>query len=153
MVADTVRSTAPLHGRPLYPMLVPFPIACFAGTLLTDLVYWRTAEMMWADFSAWLVTAGVILGFIAAIAGLVDFLGSRFTGEEAPTWTRVIGNVLALLLAVLNMVVYTSHRERSGAAPGCLEQAGPSTRCPDLAWPLGSRLACLCCRHRCFHPL
>src|SRR3954451_25096242 len=107
MVADTVRSTAPLHGRPLYPMLVPFPIACFAGTLVTDLVYWRTAEMMWADFSAWLVTAGVILGFIAAIAGLIDFLGSRFTGEEAPTWTQVIGNVLALLLAVLNMLVHT----------------------------------------------
>ena len=40
-------------------MLVPFPIACFVGTLLTDIAYWRTAEMMWADFSAWLLTVGV----------------------------------------------------------------------------------------------
>src|SRR3954454_19113142 len=107
MAGVDLGSTAQIGKHPIHPMLVPFPIACFVGTLLTDLMYWRTAEMMWADFSAWLVTAGVILGFIAAIAGLIDFLGSRFTGEEAPTWTQVIGNVLALLLAVLNMLVHT----------------------------------------------
>lgn len=33
---------------PIHPMLVCFPIACFVGVLLTDIAYWRTAEMMWA---------------------------------------------------------------------------------------------------------
>jgi len=28
--------------------------------------------MMWADFSAWLVTVGVIMGWLAALAGLID---------------------------------------------------------------------------------
>ncbi|MGY4421796.1 putative membrane protein [Bradyrhizobium sp. JR6.1] len=69
-----------LYGKnwrmhPLHPMLVPFPIACFVGTLVTDITYWRTAEMMWADFSAWLLFAGLIMGGLAAIAGLIDFLG------------------------------------------------------------------------------
>jgi uncharacterized membrane protein len=39
-------------------MLVPIPIVCFIGALITDIAYVVTADIMWADFSAWLrVTA------------------------------------------------------------------------------------------------
>ncbi len=55
-------------------MLVPFPIVCFIGALVTDIAYWRTAEIMWADISAWLLLAGLIMGRLAGIAGLIDFL-------------------------------------------------------------------------------
>ena len=41
-------STARVALHPIHPMLVPFPIACFVGALVTDLAYWKTAEMMWA---------------------------------------------------------------------------------------------------------
>jgi uncharacterized membrane protein len=61
-------STARIAMHPIHPMLVPFPIACFVGTLLTDLAYWKTAEMMWADFSSWLLFAGLVMGVLAAIA-------------------------------------------------------------------------------------
>jgi uncharacterized membrane protein len=88
-------------------MLVPFPIVCFVGTLLTDLTYWRTAEIMWADLSAWLVTVGVIMGYLAAIAGLVDFLSSRLVRTQPPAWPHAIGNVVVLILATLNMLVHT----------------------------------------------
>jgi len=107
MAGATLSSTAQIGKHPIHPMLVPFPIACFVGTLLTDLVYWRTAEMMWADFSAWLVTVGVILGYLAAIAGLVDFLSNRLIRAQAPAWPHVIGNAVALILATLNMLVHT----------------------------------------------
>jgi uncharacterized membrane protein len=88
-------------------MIVPFPIACFVGTLLTDLAYWRTAEMMWADFSAWLVTVGVIMGYLAAIVGLIDFLSSRLVRVQPAAWPHAIGNVVVLILATLNMLVHT----------------------------------------------
>jgi uncharacterized membrane protein len=88
-------------------MLVPFPIACFVGTLLTDITYWRTSEMMWADFSAWLVTVGVIMGYLAAIVGLIDFLGSRAIRRQSPAWPHVIGNLIALVLATFNMLIHT----------------------------------------------
>ena len=65
-------STARIAHHPIHPMLVPFPVVCFVGTLLTDLAYWKTAEMMWADFSAWLLFVGLIMGVLAAIAGLID---------------------------------------------------------------------------------
>lgn len=102
-----LRATAHIAHHPIHVMLVPVPIACFAGTLLTDITYWRTAEMMWADFSAWLVTVGVIMGILAAIAGLVDFLGNRLVRAQRPAWPHAIGNLVVLVLATLNMLIHT----------------------------------------------
>ena len=107
MLSDELHSTARIARLPIHPIIVPFPIACFVGALLTDLTYWQTAEMMWADFSAWLITVGVILGYVAAIAGLIDFLGNRFIRAQAPAWPHVIGNVVVLILATINMLVHT----------------------------------------------
>jgi uncharacterized membrane protein len=107
MPHDSLRSTARIGEHPIHPMLVPFPIAYFGGTFLTDLAYWRTGEMMWADFSAWLVTVGVIMAYLAAIAGLIDFLSSRLIRSRPPAWPHVIGNVAVLILATLNMLVHT----------------------------------------------
>jgi hypothetical protein len=53
-----LRPTAQIARHPIHPMLVPIPIVCFIGALITDIAYVVTADIMWADFSAWLrVTA------------------------------------------------------------------------------------------------
>jgi len=86
---------------------VPIPIACFIGALVTDITYACTADMMWADFSAWLLLVGVIFGVLAAIAGLIDFLSNRLIRARPPAWPHLIGNFVALLLALLNLLVHT----------------------------------------------
>lgn len=101
------RSTASIAGHPIHPMLVPFPIACFVGALLTDITYWRTAEMMWSDFSAWLLVAGLVSGGLAALAGLVDFLANRAIRSRSAAWVHLIGNVLVLGLSLLNAFVHS----------------------------------------------
>jgi uncharacterized membrane protein len=88
-------------------MLVPIPIACFIGTLVTDIAYACTADMMWADFSAWLLLVGLIFGVLAAIAGLIDFLSNRLIRARPPAWPHLVGNFVALLLALLNLLVHT----------------------------------------------
>ena len=102
-----LRSTAQIAGHPIHPMLVPFPIVCFVGTLVTDIAYWRTAQMMWADVSAWLLTIGLVMGGLAAIAGLIDFLGNRLIRTLQPAWPHMVGNLVAWLVALLNALVHT----------------------------------------------
>jgi uncharacterized membrane protein len=100
-------STARIGAHPIHPMLVPIPIACFIAVLLTDLMYWKTAKMQWADFSTWLITVGVIVGWLAAIVGLVDFLGNRAVRALSAAWAHFLGNVTVLILATFNMLVHS----------------------------------------------
>ncbi|MCC8981480.1 DUF2231 domain-containing protein [Bradyrhizobium sp. 10BB] len=88
-------------------MLVPFPIACFVGTLATDIAYWQTAEMQWANFSAWLLFAGLIMGGLAAIAGLIDFLSNRLIRSLPYAWFHMVGNVVVMLLALFNAFIHS----------------------------------------------
>jgi uncharacterized membrane protein len=107
MDGDFPRSTARIGGHPIHPMLVPFPIVCFVGTLITDLVYWRTAQMQWANFSAWLLVAGLVMAAFAALAGLIDFFGERRIRALRPAWIHVVGNVVAVALSIVNAFVHS----------------------------------------------
>jgi len=102
-----LQPTARLARHPIHPMLVSVPIVCFIGALLTDIAYAVTAEMMWADFSAWLLVAGVIIGVLAAIAGLIDFLGSPGIRALGPAWLHMIGNLAVLVIAFFNLLIHT----------------------------------------------
>jgi uncharacterized membrane protein len=93
--------------RPIHSLLVPFPVVCFIAALLTDIAYAATAEMMWADFSAWLITAGVILGVLAAIAALIDFATNRLVGEQRLAWPYVLGSLIVLVLSFFNALMHT----------------------------------------------
>ena len=107
MARENPRSTARIANHPIHPILVPFPIVCFVGTLLTDLAYWRTADMMWADFSAWLLTVGVIVGCITVVVALVETFAVRSPLRGRLTWPYALGFLVALILATLDMFVHT----------------------------------------------
>jgi uncharacterized membrane protein len=86
-----------------FPMLVPFPIACFVGALITDLVYWQSLDVMWERFSAWLITVGLILAGLAVIAGVIDL----FRGKRIHSWVHAVGYVLAVLVSLINILVHS----------------------------------------------
>jgi uncharacterized membrane protein len=101
------RSTAQIAGHPFHPMLVPIPIACFVGTLCTDIAYWCTANMTWAVMSAWLLTVGLIVAVFAVIAGFIDFLGDRRIRDLRAVWIHAIGNAIALVLSIFNVFIHS----------------------------------------------
>ena len=102
-----LRSTAQIAKHPIHPMLVPIPFVCFIGALVTDICYAATAEMMYADFSAWFLLVGIVFGVLAAIAGLIDFLGNRLIRQQRPAWPHLIGNLVMLVLAFFNNMIHT----------------------------------------------
>ncbi len=118
MAAEFPRSTARIGGHPIHPMLVPIPITCFVGTLLTDFAYWRTANLLWADFSDWLLTFGLIGSVLAAIAGVIDFFGEPRIRALPQAWIHGLGNGLVLILAIVNEFVHT--RDAYGQMPAGL---------------------------------
>jgi uncharacterized membrane protein len=101
----TLRPVAQIAKHPIHPMLIPVPMVCFVGALVTDIAYARTAEMMWANFSSWLLLVGIVFGVLAAIAFLIDFLGNRLI--RPPAWPYLIGNLAVLVLAFFNNMIHT----------------------------------------------
>jgi uncharacterized membrane protein len=138
MSHDDPASTAQIAKRPIHPLLVPFPIVCFVGAFLTDLTYWLTAEMMWADFSAWLLVVGMVTGVLAAIAGLIDFFGNRLIRAQAPAWPHMLGNLLVLVLALFDTLVHTRDAWTSVVPAGLITSLIVVLILPVSGWLGGS---------------
>jgi uncharacterized membrane protein len=110
------KSTASIAGHPIHPMLIPFPIAFLVSAFVTDLVFWSTGNPAWATASMWLLGAGVVMALAAALFGFTDFFGDARIRALSPAWQHMIGNLIAVVLALVNWYL----RYRSGAAAGVL---------------------------------
>ena len=106
MVTTHIRPRATIIGVPIHRLLVPFPIVCLTGALVTDVAYAATAQIQWANFSAWLLAIGTATAVLAAIAGLIDLSGRQPGPRPTIAWWHMGGNILVLLLATLNNIVH-----------------------------------------------
>jgi uncharacterized membrane protein len=100
-----LRLTTRPRGRPIHKILVSFSAAYFAGALVTDLVYWQMPDVLWERFSIWLITAGLIMAGLAAIAYVIDLAGGRRI--DRPAWPRAVGYAIAVLLSLVNAFVHS----------------------------------------------
>ena len=89
-------------GSTIKSALVSFPIACFTLTLLTDLAYYATSNLMWQNFSSWLLLAGQIGGGIAVIG----WLALQAIHRGRPQWSVVVLNLIVLITAFFNSLVH-----------------------------------------------
>src|SRR5882672_9064132 len=101
----SLRLTTRPRGQPIHKMLVSFSAAYFAGALVTDLVYWQIPDVLWERFSIWLITAGLIMAGLAAIAYVIDLASGRRI--DRPAVPRVVGYTLAVLLSLVNAFVHS----------------------------------------------
>ncbi|MGZ2410785.1 putative membrane protein [Sphingomonas sp. F9_3S_D5_B_2] len=96
------QSTAKIAGHPLHPMLIPFPIVCFVGTLVTDIVYSRNHDAGWATASHWLLGIGLLTAAAAALAGFTDYLGDERVRKLGDALKHMLANVTAVVLELVN---------------------------------------------------
>jgi uncharacterized membrane protein len=111
------QSTAQIAGHPIHPMLVPFPIVFLVSAFVCDLVYWRTRNPSWAVAAMWLLGAALVTAALAAIAGLIDFLGDVRIRQKRPAWFHLIGNVTAVVLALINFIIRYANGAEAGVFP------------------------------------
>ncbi|MFL6851119.1 MAG: DUF2231 domain-containing protein [Sphingomicrobium sp.] len=112
-----------IDRRPVTAMLLPIPIICFIGNLLTDISYLNSGgNLTWLNFSTWLNAAGLLFGGIAGAFLLIDsirgalgwaafgFLLSAWIVEffnalvhSRDGWTAVSG--AGLILSIIGVVL------------------------------------------------
>jgi uncharacterized membrane protein len=68
--------------HPLHAILLAFPIALFSAALVSDITYIETAEIQWTNFSAWLITGGLVFGAPALLWALILLVRRRGTGSR-----------------------------------------------------------------------
>jgi uncharacterized membrane protein len=98
-------STAKIATHPIHPMLIPFPIVCFVLTFVADIVYTRNHDPAWATASYWLLGIGLVMGALAAVTGLTDYLGDERIRRLGDALKHMLANVTAVVLELVNLLL------------------------------------------------
>src|SRR5206468_4568197 len=99
------RSTAKIGGHPIHPMLIPFPIVCFIGVLVADIVFLNNHDPGWATASRYLLAVGLVMAALAAVAGLTDFMGDGRIRGSGDAVKHMLAHVTAVVLEIVNFFV------------------------------------------------
>ena len=116
---------APKPSDHLAPSLLHRGFVGAAGVLLiaafiTDYVYYTTALWQWANFSAWLITAGLIVALGAVLLLLIDFATGRAGRLNTGSFILVAA---AALLSLVNAFVHSRDAWTSVVPQGILLSA------------------------------
>jgi uncharacterized membrane protein len=100
-MAQSIVRPISIARHPITSILLPIPIICFAGALLTDLVYVNSSgNLMWVNFSSWLITAGLVFGALAILVLLIE--GFR----RASSWLTFALIAAAWIVELLNALIH-----------------------------------------------
>jgi uncharacterized membrane protein len=99
----------------VFDLLDPIPYGFFIGALIFDVIYAKSAEVLWFKAAAWLIALGLLFAVVPRLFNLqrVWFpIGQqRATGEVAGFWM----NLFAVVAAIANAFVHS--RDAYGVMP------------------------------------
>ena len=104
MIVVTQRLWHGLH--PLNAMLLAFPLALFTGALCTDLAYIQSMQIMWSNFSSWLIAGGLFVGGFATLWALVDAIRFRHVDARPGYLVHFILLAAAWVAALFSALVH-----------------------------------------------
>ncbi|HEY1239963.1 MAG TPA: DUF2231 domain-containing protein [Bryobacteraceae bacterium] len=93
--------TVKILGHPIHQQLIAFPIGLLITAAAFDLITVLSGDIRWTQMSFYLIGAGVLMGLVAAVFGLLDWLGiPGNTRAKRIGAVHGLGNVLVVLLFV-----------------------------------------------------
>ena len=91
----------------VYGLLDPIPFGFFVAALIFDILYARTAELLWGKGAAWLITFGLLFAVVPRLLNLAQvWITSRRTAlrtDKLDFWL----NLLAIVAAIFNAFVHS----------------------------------------------
>ena len=105
-----------LLGHPIHQMLIVFPLGLLATAVIFDLIYLLGGAATWEMASWYMIAAGVIGGLIAAVFGLIDWLGVE-GGTRAKRIGALhgVGNVIVVVLFIVSWLLRRPDVQHPGA--------------------------------------
>lgn len=93
----------PLH--PLHAILLSFPFPLFLSALVSDLGYWASFHVQWANFSSWLIAGALLVGAFALLWALIALFRSGRGHRSRPAVYFLV--LLAMwVLGFINALVH-----------------------------------------------
>jgi uncharacterized membrane protein len=89
---------------PVHPRIIGLGATLLIGAFATDVAYAQSDLFQWENFSIWLITAGLALSAVAAVALVFDAARRRVGDID---WVRFCGFMGAVLLSILNAFVHS----------------------------------------------
>src|SRR5437016_5268360 len=101
-----MQAKARLLGHPIHQMLIVFPLGVLGMSLFFDIAYLITKRLDFAMTAFWMIFGGVIAGLLAAIFGLIDWLGipSGTRAKRIGLWHGG-GNVVVVALFIASWIL------------------------------------------------
>ena len=94
-----MQGKAAINGHPIHPMLIPFPIAFFAGALLCDIISHWGDPVFWPRMAIVLIGLGIIGALLAAVFGFTDYLTAPLSDDAKKTaTTHMILNLVTVVI-------------------------------------------------------
>jgi uncharacterized membrane protein len=88
----------------LHPGFIGVGATLLVAAFVTDVIYYQTSLMQWANFSTWLIAGGLVVALVATLVLVVDFLIGR---AGRILWLSFGAVAAAALLSLLNVFVHT----------------------------------------------
>ncbi len=109
-----------LLGHLVHPMLIVFPLGLLATAVAFDIVGLSSGNASWYGISYWMIAAGIIGGLLAAVFGLIDWVGipSGTRAKAIGLWHGA-ANVVVVLLFIVSWFL----RQPNPQTPGSLALA------------------------------
>lgn len=96
-----MESKAKLLGHAIHPVLIVFPLGLLSTSVIFDVIYliWGNASLANAAF--WMLSAGIVGGFLAAPFGWIDWFAiPQNTRAKSVGLIHGLANVFGLLLFI-----------------------------------------------------
>ena len=105
-------SKASIGGHPVHPMLIPFPLALWTTSFLTDVLFYFRRGVGLSLIAKFLLAAGCLGAIAAAIPGIIDWMSIKHKEvKKIANWHARL-NIIALLIFAASLYL----RMNSGGA-------------------------------------
>lgn len=91
----------------IFNLLDPIPFGFFVGTLIFDIIYANTGNMLWMKGAAWLVTFGLLFAIIPQLINLALVWLSKTRVRSGRQVGNFWLNVVAIVAALINAFVHS----------------------------------------------